>query len=205
MVSRPASAIPFTSSPTQRVIPGFSPNAMHWNYKSFTYWAMASLGRGDSSPVRGSTWRGPAVLLSKTRADPAVPHPRPPQTCLLPPGRGSSWLPATAGKLRWTQSHWHPGLTTHSSPEDRNGHRAPPVGETIWPSLPGAKRAWVVSATQDFGLKPGSSQANLDELVTLLSSMRERPGQRGSKERRSLCWLSVDGRGWEPFWKCRVT
>lgn len=97
------------------------------------------------------------------------------------------------------------GLTTHSSPEDRNGHKAPPVGENIWPSLPGAKRAWVVSGTQDFGLKPGGSQANPDELVTLLSSMWERPGQGGRQEQRSLCWLSVDGRGWEPFCKCQVT
>lgn len=46
---------------------------------------------------------------------------------------------------------------------------------TVCPSLPGTKGGWGVPGTQDFGLKPGSSQANLDELGTLLSA--ERPGQ----------------------------
>lgn len=150
---------------------------------------MASLGRGDSlTPVHGSTWRGPAVLLSMTRADPAVP-PTPLKPASCPQGMDLLGFLLEQESLGGTQSHWYPGLTTHSSPEDRNGHKAPPVGETIWPSLPGAKRAWVVSGTQDFGLKPGGSQANLDELVTLLSSMWERPG-RGGQERAEIFVLA---------------
>ena len=102
-----------------------------------------------------------------------------PQTCLLTPDcRAWKFLAflLEQERLGRTQSHRDPVLmSTHSSPEARNGQRARPVGVTVCPSLPGTKWGWGVPGTQDSGLKPGSSQANLDELVTLLS--KERPGQ----------------------------
>ena len=104
LASRPASAISPTSPPTQSDFWLQS----YCNALELQVFHLQGHGlpgyRGLLTPVHGSTWRGPAVPLSMTRADPAVS----PQTCLLPPECGSSWFPARTGKLGWNPEPWVP-------------------------------------------------------------------------------------------------